>query len=87
MNIHLHIERLVLDTPDSDVGRDEALRVAVAQELTQLLREGRLGSRFASGGRIDQIRGKTLERQKQAGADAFGRRVATALYGTLVELQ
>ena len=49
MNIHLHIERLILDGLDFPPGQQHLLQTSVEIELTRLLTDGGLSPSLAQG--------------------------------------
>lgn len=78
-NIHLHIERLVLDGLDLRRLDAWAVRQELEAELTHLLQTGGLSTEMLAGQAIPSLSmGAILPSQKP---QALGTRVAQALYG------
>ena len=66
MNIHVHIERLVLDGLPVAPGRGDLVREAVEAELTRLLAEGGLVPGLTSGGAL-LLRSRRVNRSRWGG--------------------
>ena len=80
MNIHLHIERLILDGLPVEPRDGARVRVAVEAELTRLLTDGGLGEAYTSGGAIACLRTDTIQ-ASDARPQPLGAQIARAVYG------
>ena len=78
MNIHLHIERLVLDGVAVDQPR--ILRRALERELTSRLMEGGLLPELRSGGAVPHVRGGAIELSQRSHPARLGSQIAGAVY-------
>jgi hypothetical protein len=78
MNIHLHIERLVID---EEVGSGElhGLRDGLQRELTRLLRPGGLSHEFHVSSAVPELRVGGMDKRSAPGTAASSR-IAHALY-------
>jgi hypothetical protein len=79
VNIHVHIERLVLDhdVPSSEV---RGVGRSLQQELTRLLSAGGLSPQFLEGGALPSVRGGAIGSHTDRAATPLGSRVARAVY-------
>ncbi len=81
MNIHLHIDRLVLDGLDVPFGSRDVLRAAVEQELTHLISAGGLARSIAGGVALPSAGAPPIV---ATGAPAhLGRAIAGSVYGAV----
>jgi hypothetical protein len=80
MNIHLHIERLVVDETLLAAGGREALQAVVVAELTRLLDAGGLSAAWHAGGMVPSIRGEPIVAVGNGEPAALGAQVARAIY-------
>jgi hypothetical protein len=78
MNIHLHIERVVLDGVPVDQPR--SLRKALERELTSRLTEGGLSPDLRSGGAMPHVRGGAIELGQGSPSARLGTQIAGAVY-------
>ena len=76
MNIHVHIERLVVD----DAVDVRGVRRSLQQELTQLLREGGLSRELQDGAALPSVRGGAIGLPADRATTPLGSRVARAVY-------
>lgn len=81
MNIHLHIERLVLDGVGVEPGSHDVVQAAVEQELTRLLTEGSLAPHVVGGGAIPRVQGGAMGAPPVGDATQLGNRIAQSVYG------
>lgn len=80
-NVHLHIDRLVLDGFDPlDRG---ALGAAVEAELARLLAEEGAPPALHRDARVPRLDGGTFDLPPGAGAETVGKQVAHRVYGVL----
>jgi hypothetical protein len=78
MNIHLHIERLVLDGVSVDQPR--VLRAALEQELAGRLMQGGLSRELRSGGALPSVGGGAIELGQGSHPARLGAQIAGAVY-------
>jgi hypothetical protein len=80
VDVHLHIERLVLD----GVGVTPAERVLLAEaarlELTRLIANGGVSDWFAAGFSVPALQGGAMASTSAVDPVAFGHELARALY-------
>lgn len=80
MDVHLHIERLVLD----GVGVTPAERVLLAEaarlELTRLIASGGVSDSVAAGFSVPALNGSAITATSPVNPIAFGHELARALY-------
>lgn len=79
MNIHVHIERLVLDDAVSS-GDQRGVRRSLQHELTRLLREGGLSREFHNGAAVPAVSGGSIDPHADRERTPLGSRVARAIY-------
>ena len=84
MNIHVYIDRLILDGIDIPSGQQVSLQTAVEEELGRLLQNGGLAPEFQSGGDYPTIQGGNIQ-LPSGDATALGRQIALAVYGGISE--
>ncbi len=80
MNIHLHIEHLVLEGIDLPPGERPWLQTAVEAELTNLLLNGGLAPALQTGGAYRSVQAQAIHLQSPS-APALGQQIAQAIYG------
>lgn len=78
MNIHLHIERLVLEGVAVD--QPSILRNALEQELAERLRQGSLSPEIRFGGAVPYLRGGAIELGQGSHPARLGTQIAGAVY-------
>ena len=83
MNIHLHIERLVLDGLPVERGQGAHVQATIEAELTRLFTDRGVPSGLASGGAIPALDGGSFDVAPDARPDRIGVQVAQAVYGGL----
>ena len=81
MNIHLHIERLVLDGLPITSHQGVHVQRAVETELARLLTEGGVGSELAAGGALPSLRAGNIRLTNGATPAQLGRQIGQAVYG------
>ena len=79
MNLHVHIERLVLDEKVWP-GEVHGLRRGLQRELTRLLRDGDLSHELHEGAALPSVRGGAIGQRTDRSAARFGSRVTHAVY-------
>jgi hypothetical protein len=80
LNIHLHIERLVLNGIPLLPGERPLLQAAVEAELTRLLTSGGLGDALQSGGAWYSVRTARIQPENDGNSARLGEQVAGAVY-------
>jgi hypothetical protein len=83
MNIHVHIEHLVLDGLPVAPGQGHLVRGAVEAELTHLLADGGLAPGLTSGGAWSSVSGGSIVLGGGDRPDHLGRQIAQAVHGGL----
>jgi hypothetical protein len=83
MNIHLHIEHLVLDRLPLEAAHDPAVQAAVEAELMRLLGEDGLAPGFRQRGALAYARGSDVHLASASVPDALGRQIGGAIYHSL----
>jgi len=81
MNIHLHIDRLVLDGVDTAPAQRHRLRGSLETELTRLLIEGGLADELTAGGALPNVATPTIQISGSNDPAQLGRKIAGAVYG------
>lgn len=80
-DIHLHVERLVLDAATANRDR---VGDAVASELSRLLTQHGIGSGLAGGAEIDRLDAGAFRPAPAAEPSAVGAQIARAVHKGLV---
>ena len=80
MNIHVHIERLILDGLPVERSQGLLVRAAVEQELTRLLAAHGLSDELRLGGALPRVKGDALSIGRETHPARLGRQIARALY-------
>jgi hypothetical protein len=81
MNIHLHIDRLILDGLPLDYADRATLATAVENELALLLNGGGLATDLTSGATLASLRGASIQLRGGESANQLGTQIAQAVYG------
>jgi hypothetical protein len=84
MNVHVHIERLVLDGLPVEAGSGAAVRAAVEAELAELITEHGLGSGLQRGGAHACMRGGNIAMCAGPDPDALGKQIGGAVHRGLM---
>lgn len=79
MNIHLHIERLVLDGVDA--AQPQLLQAAVQAELTRLLAQGGVAPSLAGGTFLPHVALPSITLAQGEAPASAGARIAASVYG------
>lgn len=83
MSISIHIERLVLNAPAMTRAQERQLCASLTEELTRLVRQGRLSPQVLTGGRLHSM---SVRSSPHSGANSpvgMGKQVANAVYGAI----
>ena len=83
MNIHVHIERLILDGIPLEPGQAAQLQAAVEAELGRLLAENSLPPGLLAGGAFGALRAAPIQLAPQSQPASQGAQIAQAAYGSL----
>jgi hypothetical protein len=81
MNVHLHIEHLVLDGLPVEPDGGDLVRAAVEAELTRLLAEGTLGPGLRTGGAHFAVPADDVAFSHSDSANTLGGKIGQAIYG------
>jgi hypothetical protein len=80
MDIHLHIERLILDGIEITPEHHSVLKAAVTAELTHLLVDGGLQPGLAAGGAVRSVPTVGISQPKDGHPKQFGQAIARSVY-------
>jgi hypothetical protein len=80
MNVHLHIDRLILEGLPAEASHGELIRAAVEAELARLLASGRLN---LSSGAFARVPAPVVQVTSQSSSTELGQQVGRALYGAV----
>jgi hypothetical protein len=81
MNIHLHIERLVLDGLNIGPGQGSQVKAAVEAELSRLLTEGGLAPALQVNGAMQNVRANSIQTSGNTNPSRLGQEISRAVYG------
>jgi hypothetical protein len=84
MNVHLHIERLVLAGVPVEVGNGDSLRAAIEAELTRQLSRGDLAPGMRSGSARRQVATSAIGVNGDDTPATLGRKIGGVLHGGLI---
>lgn len=80
MNIHLHIERLILEDLPAGHAHGLHLRVAIEKELARLLATGGLRRELRDGAAVPSLRAGELQVAHEMPAARMGQGIARAIH-------
>jgi hypothetical protein len=80
MNIHVHIERLILDGLPIGAGQGALVQAAVEAELAGLLVEGGIAPVLQSGGALPSVRAAAMQLTAQSSPAQMGQQIAQSVY-------
>jgi len=80
MDIHLHIERLVLDGLPLERAQGAQLQLAVEAELTRLLSQQGLSAGLQSGGLLPHVQASPLQLKPASTPAHLGTQIAQSVY-------
>lgn len=83
MNLHLHIERLVLHGLPLDARDVPQLQAAVERELARLLGESSLAAGFHTSATLASLHGGSIQWTGGVSAATLGAQLGAAVYGGL----
>ncbi len=81
MNIHLHIEKIVMDGLSLGPLDHHQVKAAVEAELGALLVSQGLGEKLQNSGEISYMSGNRIEQQASQSPRTFGQHIAQSIYG------
>jgi len=79
MNIHLHIERLILDGLPAGASPASHLREAIEAELARLLAAGDVNDGLLAGGALHSLRGGEIQLDIESSPTELGHQIAGAI--------
>ena len=79
-NIHLHIERLILDGLQIERAQGPHVQAAVEAELTRLLTENGLGAASATGGAVPSVPVNAIQLAPDSSPAQMGIQIAQSVY-------
>ena len=82
-NIHLHIERLILDGLPLERSQGPHVQAAVEAELARLLTTNGLGEQFQSGGAVPSVRTAGIQLENGNSSIEIGQQIAQSVYGSI----
>lgn len=80
-DIHLHIERLVLDGLSIERAQGPQVQAAVETELARLLMENGLGAPLGAGGAVPSVNAAGIQLSPGSSPAQLGRQIAQSVYG------
>ncbi len=80
-NIHVHIERLVLDGLPIWHSQRPLVQAAVESELARLLSTDGLAANLMAGGAMPYISGGNIQLKSEGDPGFLGQQIAQAIYG------
>ena len=80
MNIHVHIERLILDGLPLGAGQGALVQAAVEAELVRLLIQEGIAPSLQSGGTLPSVRADAMQTTAQSSPVQMGQAIAQSMY-------
>ncbi|KYC37276.1 hypothetical protein WA1_47535 [Scytonema hofmannii PCC 7110] len=80
MNIHINIERLILDGVTVSHAQRPLLQAALEKELGRLLATGGLGAEFLAGGAVPSVSAGNIQITPDSNYTQMGQQIAQAVY-------
>ena len=80
-DIHLHIERLILDGLPLEHGQGPLVQAAVEAELSRLLTENGLAPGLQTGGAVPGVQARGIQLSPGHSPARLGRQIAGSVYG------
>ncbi len=84
-NIHLHIERLILDGLPIERSQGPHVQAAVEAELSRLLTQNGLAANLQAGGAMPSVHANALQLTNDRSPTQVGRQIAQAVYSGIGE--
>ncbi|CAG0930528.1 hypothetical protein TFLX_01804 [Thermoflexales bacterium] len=82
-DIHLHIERLILDGLPLERSQGPQVQAAVEAELSRLLTTSGIGAQFQAGGAVPSVRAPALQLADNSSSTQLGQQIAQSVYSGL----
>jgi hypothetical protein len=79
-NIHIYIDRLILDGISVPHAQRPLLQAAVEAELGRLLAEGGVGEEWRSGGAVPSLSTPAIQLSPDSSPTQWGHQIAHAVY-------
>jgi hypothetical protein len=79
-NIHLHIERLILDGLPIERAQGPHVQAAVEAELSRLLTENGLNATWKAGGAVPGVRASAIQLPSGSSPAEMGIQIAQSVY-------
>ena len=79
-NIHIYIDRLILDGISVPHAQRPVLQAAVEAELGRLLAEGGIGAELRSGSAVPSISTPAIQLSPEGSPNQWGHQIAHAVY-------
>ncbi len=79
-NIHLHIERLILDGLPIERAQAPQIQAAVEAELARLLTENGLGADWQTGGAVPSVNANAIQLAQGSSPAQMGAQIAQSVY-------
>jgi hypothetical protein len=83
VNIHLHVERLILDGVNMNPYQYRLLAASLERELVRFLTRHGIGSGVRGGGAFETIRTNSATALETSEPSRLGRQIARSLHGGL----
>ncbi len=80
-NIHLHIERLILDGLPIERSQGPHVQAAVEAELSRLLTENGLAPNLQTGGAMPNVHANAIQLTASSSPAQVGTQIAQSVYG------
>ena len=79
-NIHLHIDRLILDGLPIERAQAPQIQAAVEAELTRLFAENGLGAHWQTGGATPSVHADAIQLAQGSSPAQMGAQIARSVY-------
>ncbi len=80
MNTRIHIERLIVNAAPMSRAQEQQLRTSLTEELTRLVKQGRLSSQILAGGRLNSLSARMQANTGATSPAGMGKQIANAVY-------
>ena len=81
MNIHVHIERLIMDGLSDYDGQGPVIKSTVEAELTRLIAAQGMNPDFQFGGAVPSVKAEGIQVTNDSNSVNLGHQIARAVYG------